>query len=176
MKKILVIGFLLLSLSVFSQHSFPKSWIGNYQGNLEIYTVDSIAMNIKMKLNIHALTKDTTYKWVITYFIKNEIDKREYELKVIDVKKGIYQIDEKNSILIDSYYKNEIFTSFFSVNDALIISTYSKNKDDTISFEIISANTKQKSISGGKKHNNEEIPEVTSYLINGRQKAILYKY
>lgn len=91
---------------------------------------------------------------------------------MVDIDRGVYQIDEKNTIVIDSYYKTGIFTSFFEVMNSYIISTYTKKKDSII-FEIIAANGKKLNITGNSKFNEEDIPEVKSYLVNGRQKAIL---
>ena len=76
--------------------------------------------------------------------------------------------------MINSYYKTGIFTRFFEVMDSFIISTYTKNKEDII-FEIIAADVKNPSITGNSKFNNEDIPEVKTFLVNGRQKAILKK-
>jgi len=165
--------FVFLSFNVFSQESFPKSWEGNYQGELQIYGVDSVAMKLKMNLDI-LKKSDSVFQWKITYNFRGKEDVRDYELLVVDKKRGVYKIDEKNSIVIDSYYKADIFTSFFEVMNSYIISTYTKEKD-SILFEIISGDGKKPTISGKSTIENEEIPEVKSYLINGRQKAILKK-
>ena len=173
MRITLFISFLFLSVSVFSQSSFPESWLGKYEGNLEIYSVDSIAMNLKMNLDIIKTEKDSVFQWVITYDFKGKEDIRSYELIVVDKQKGHYQIDEKNSIVIDAYFRNEIFTSFFSVSEVFILATYTMNKEKAIVFEIISAKTKAVSSTGGTKIDEEEIPIVAGYLVNGRQKAVL---
>ena len=153
--------------------NFPKDWIGNYKGNLQIYSVDSIAMNLEMKLNITKKT-DSVYNWTINYNFKGKEDIRAYELQILDIKKGHYIIDEKNSIKIDAFYRNKIFTSFFKVMNSFIVATYTK-ENDRIIFEIISATDKKTSITGNTKHNDEDIPEVITYFVNGRQKAILEK-
>lgn len=169
--KLIVLAFFIGSLNLFSQESFPKSWEGNFSGDLEIFGVDSVAMKLKMNLDI-SKKRDSVYQWKITYNFRGKEDIRDYELVVVDSKRGIYKIDEKNSILINSYYKTGIFTSFFEVMDSFIISTYSKVEDDIV-FEIISGDGKKTSISGNSKFKNEDIPAVTSYLVNGRQKAVL---
>lgn len=128
-------------------------------------------MKLVMKLNIAKKT-DSIYQQKITYDFKGEKDIRDYELVLVDIDRGVYQIDEKNTIVIDSYYKTGIFTSFFEVMNSYIISTYTKKKDSII-FEIIAANGKKLNITGNSKFNEEDIPEVKSYLVNGRQKAIL---
>jgi len=95
-------------------------------------------------------------------------------LKLVDAKKGHYIIDEKNTIAIDSYFKTGIFTSFFKVMDSFIVSTYTK-KEDSIIFEIISVDGKNSISTGNSEFEGKIIPEVNSYLVNGRQKAILIK-
>lgn len=175
MRYFLFISIFFFSILVFSQSNFPKSWVGNYEGNLEIYTVDSIAMNIKMQLDILPTEKDSVFQWIIMYNIKDKKDIRSYELKIVDAKAGHYQIDEKNSIIIDAYFKNEIFTSFFKVNEIFILATYTMKEEGEIVFEIISAKTKAISTTGGEKFKEEEIPNVDSYLVNGRQRAFLKK-
>jgi len=171
--KLIVIVCTLFSLNSFSQESFPKNWEGKYNGELELFGVDSIKMKLKVKLDIFQKT-DSVYQWKMTYIFRGKEDIRDYELIVVDKKKGIYKIDEKNSIVINSYLKSNIFTSFFEVSKSFIISTYTK-VNNTIEFEIISGDGKNPVISGNSNVNNEDIPEVKSYFVNGRQKAILKK-
>lgn len=170
----LIIIFLFFGVQeMIAQTSFPSSWEGSYSGELQIFGVDSIKMQLDMKLHIERKT-DSIYSWEITYIFNGNEDVRNYELHLKDKEKGYYVIDEKNSILIDSYYKSDIFTSFFKVSQSFIISTYTK-KASTIEFEIIAANENLTQTSGNAEVNGEEIPEVTSFLVNGRQKAILQK-
>jgi len=169
--KCITFVFFLLSLNLVAQETFPKSWEGNYKGELQIFGVDSVRMKLTMKLDIAQKT-DSIYQWKITYDLKGKEDIRDYELVIIDKKKGIYKIDEKNTIVIDSYYKTEIFTSFFEVMNTFIISTYTKIDMDIV-FEIVAADRNRIMISGNSKIKEEDIPEVKTYLVNGRQKAIL---
>jgi hypothetical protein len=171
----LIFSFFILFICIegLSQNTFPASWEGNYKGELQIFGVDSVTMKVEMKLDIVKKTT-SSFQWKISYNFKGNEDVRDYELKIIDAEKGMYVIDEKNSIVIESYYKMETFTSFFKVMDSFIVSTYTK-KADAIVFEIISGDENNLTISGDKKINEEEIPKVTSYLVNGRQKAILIK-
>lgn len=166
--------FMLLCNNLFSQTAFPKSWEGNYKGELQIFGVDSVKMKLLMKLDI-LQKSDSVYQFKISYDFKGKEDIRDYELKIVDAKSGKYVIDEKNTIVIDAYYKMGILTSFFEVMDSYIISTYTKMNDDLI-FEIISADGKNPTSSGNAKFESEDIPEVKSYLVNGRQKAVLIKY
>jgi len=176
MKKNTYLGLVLLLISnlCFAQNSFPKSWIGNYEGNLEIYAVDSIGMQVKMKLGIHSTEKDSVYQWIITYDFRGKEDIRSYELKLVDSQKGHYQIDEKNSIVIDSFYRNMTITSFFEVNKSVIISSYRK-EGDSIEFEIIASEVDPISKTGKEIIDGEEIPEVLSYPVTGKQRCKLKK-
>ncbi len=168
-----IIFLALLSFEGMAQSSFPNSWEGNYKGELQIFGVDSIGMKLTMLLDI-AKKSDSIYQWKITYKVNGKADIRDYELLVVNKAKGIYKIDEKNSILINSYYRMGIFTSFFEVMNTFIIATYTKNNEDII-FEIISGNNKDPLITGDTRFKEEDIPEVKAYMINGRQKAILIK-
>ncbi|HSQ45294.1 MAG TPA: hypothetical protein VLM44_00080 [Lutibacter sp.] len=170
----LCLVFLLLSSNLFSQTVFPKSWEGNYKGELQIFGVDSVRMKLMMKLDI-LQKSDSVYQFKIIYDFKGKEDKRDYELKIVDAKIGKYVIDEKNTIVIDAFFKMDILTSFFKVMDSYIISTYTKINDELI-FEIISADGKNPKSSGNAKFESEDIPDVKSYMVNGRQKAVLIKY
>lgn len=73
MRFFILIAVSLFSINTFSQTSFPESWVGKYEGNLEIYSVDSIAMNLKMNLDILKTEKDSLFQWIITYNIKGNL-------------------------------------------------------------------------------------------------------
>ncbi len=167
------VALAFISFNAISQETFPASWQGNYRGELQIYGVDSVAMNVVMQLDINKKT-DSIYQWKISYNLKDKEDIRDYDLLLVNTKNGIYKIDEKNTIVIDSYFKSNIFTSFFKVMDTFIVATYTK-KEDSIIFEIISADGKNITSTGDSEFEGETIPKVDSYMVNGRQKAILIK-
>ncbi|MEN8125068.1 MAG: hypothetical protein ABFR32_08040 [Bacteroidota bacterium] len=167
--------FFSFNSNSFAQDSFPESWVGNYKGDLSIYSVDSVRMRLNMELKIAKTTNDSIFKWTIIYDFKGKKDSRAYELIVVDKLKGIYKIDEKNSIVIDAYlHNNKVFTSFFKVSESFIIATYTKEKESLI-FEIIASKSNPVSITGNTKQGEEEIPEVETFPIDGRQKATLIK-
>ena len=172
-KSLVFILIVCNTIFLHSQSHFPDTWTGHYEGTLEIFTVDSVAMKLTMKLDVQPVVKDSVYQWKMTYIFKGNEDIRDYELKIQDAKRGKYSIDEKNSILLDGYYRNGVFSSFFKVEDSFIISEYHK-VDDVVYFDIIAATDKPIS-SGNQTVNEEAIPEVLSYPVNGRQKAVLYK-
>ena len=171
-----VFVFVFISFGVVkAQGSFPESWVGKYQGDLMIYDVDSVRMKVDMKLEILKTAKDSIFDWTLIYDLDGKKDVRAYSLKVVDHQKGHYRIDERNSIIIEGYlHNNNVFTSFFNVSNTYIIATYTK-KEDSLFFEIIAGDGEAVTITGKTKKGEEEIPEVISYLVNGRQKAVLNK-
>lgn len=169
--------FLLLVFTVSigqAQNKFTETWEGLYKGDLELYDVHDVKMIIKMELDIQKQS-DTLYQWKISYDYNGKIDVRNYHIKCIDAQKGTYVIDENNGILIDAYYKNKTLTSYFEVLEFAILTSYEKTKDDLITFDLFSMNSKKYTLSGGEINEGEEVPEVKSVLVNGRQKALLYK-
>ena len=166
--------FFFFSLEAGAQESFPESWIGNYKGELHIFGVDSVKMKVAMNLEIDKTSNDSIFNWTLIYNFNGNEDKRPYKLKVVNKNTGHYKIDEMNSIVLDGYQHTNTFTSFFGLIDSFIIATYTKNKD-VIVFEIISSKSEPVSTTGNTKFEGEDIPEVRSYLVNGRQKAFLTK-
>lgn len=161
--------------SLLAQESFPDSWIGNYKGSLEIYGIDSVKMKANMELKISATANDSIYEWYISYESNGKEDLRNYSLRLVDKKKGHYCIDEKNSIVLDSFlYNRNNLSSVFSVENNMIMVKYSFESDHII-FELWSVDQKKKSITGKGVFDGNAVPEVSSYMINGQQRAILKK-
>ena len=132
-------------------------------------------MKLEMNLDILKTAIDSIYDWTLTYDLNGNKDVRAYSLNVVNKQEGHYRIDERNSIIIDGYlHNNNVFTSFFKVSNSYIVATYTK-KENSLLFEIISGDERAAASTGNTISNGEEIPEVVSYLVNGRQKAVLRK-
>ena len=175
LRKLFFIGCLLISFFTTAQESFPQNWLGHYKGDLLIYDADSVRIKLIMELSISKTNVDSLFDWSITYDFKNKKDVRAYSLVLVDRTKGYYKIDERNSIEIDSYLHNgNILTSFYKVEESYIIASYTKI-EETIVFEIIAGKSTPISTTGNQMVNEEEIPQVDTFPVNGRQKAILVK-
>jgi hypothetical protein len=174
MLRTLLFVFLVFSSFIsFSQNDFPDSWVGNYKGELEIYGKNDVRMLVNMQLEIQPKT-DSLFTWYMIYEMNGNPDKRMYELKILDKDKGHYLIDEKNTILIDGYYHLNRFTSMFEVMGSYIVTTYTM-ENEALVFEIIAGSMKAPRVTGNQEHEGNDIPEVKTYSVNGRQKAVLYK-
>ena len=66
-------------------------------------------------MELHILPIDTSdaWSWTIFYGEDKVKGKRDYQLIPKDVEKGIYQVDEQNSILLDAYlFDGKLFERF----------------------------------------------------------------
>jgi len=173
---------LIFILSVFSitflsaqNNTFPNSYIGNWQGKLEIYGVNSINMKVDMSLDIQPTKNDSLYAWTITYFINDTLtDIRNYELIVIDHNLGLYAIDENNGIRMESYFLHHTFTTYFSVMENNLIFSYTLENENLI-IDVFFSPKNAISQTGGNTINGEDIPIVKTFEVSGRQRAILTK-
>ena len=173
LRNLLYVFLAFLPFVCFSQNDFPDSWVGNYEGSLEIYGKNEVKMLVTMQLEIQPKA-DSLYTWHLIYIMNGNADKRMYELKILDKDKGHYLIDEKNTILIDGYYHLNRFTSMFEVMGSYIVTTYTM-ENEALVFEIIAGSMKAPRVTGSQEHEGNDIPEVKTYSVNGRQKAVLYK-
>lgn len=158
--------------SVEELDSFPISWLGNWTGDLNIYSGNKLVQTVPMELELLAMDTSDNFTWAIIYGADREAGRRSYELEIVDAERGFYRIDEKNSIKMESFlYGNKLFCQF-SVMNSQILCTYEKAGEKLI-FEIISGNTEPISTTGGAMVDEEEIPEVHTFPISTMQKAVL---
>ena len=167
----ILLSILFFPALIFSQNepaSFPNDWLGEWEGKLMIYNQKGLASEIDMELHILDMDSVDRWKWVLIY--KGEkLDERKYELVAIDTKAGHYQIDEKNSILLDAYWRDQTLISRFSVDNSLLLVNYHFEKEQ-IRFEIF-AGGMTTAVQTGKEV--KEIDEIKSFPVGVMQKATL---
>lgn len=158
------IFFMIFSVS--HAQSSLEDWEGEWSGTLEIFNKDS-TKNMTVPMELHIIPKEKEGHWEYTIIYGRTEDVRKYEL--IHISDNHYQIDEKNSIILDSYYLNDRFLEVFEVGDSfLTISTALKG--GKIIYEVYSASKKSPSKTGG-----DDVFIVTSYPVGSFQRAILEK-
>jgi hypothetical protein len=162
------------NLQAIEADSFPQSWLGNWVGDLNIYKENKLVQTLPMELEMLAIDTSDNYIWAIIYGEDKTAGRRSYELEILDAEKGIYRIDEKNTIKLECYLFGNKLYSQFSVNESQLLCTYEKAGDKMI-FEIISGSTEPISTTGDKTIEEEEIPEVKTFPITIRQKAVLIR-
>lgn len=152
--------------------SFPTSWLGNWEGDLNIFKDNKIVQTIPMELEMLEIDTSNNFVWAIIYGEDKIAGRRAYELETLNASKGQYRVDEKNSIKLESYLFQNKLLSWYEVMGNQILCIYEKQGDKMI-FEIIFGNSEPVSITGDKKVDGEDIPAVRTFPIGGYQRAIL---
>lgn len=169
MRKFFLVNVLLLMFLVSSaqQLSFPQSFVGNWKGTLTWSRAEKAAQQFTMRLNIQPADSGR-FTWQIIYGDEQK-DNRPYLLMPIDAAKGHWQIDERNTIVLDGYFIGKSFTSVFAVSGSTIVSKYELTAEGLmVSFTTYA--TKSITTTGG---TSNEIPPVDSYKVIGLQQGLL---
>ena len=166
MRIILVLLLIVSSKLVFAQ-SFPKDFLGHWQGELEWFQTGK-TQKIKMQLIIDTTNTPGQYSWQIIYGEKVE-DNRPYILRPVDTALGHWVIDERDGILLDQYWIGKRFTGAFTVQNSTIVDSYwIEGKNLNVEFYSISSTPVQ--TTGG---TSEDVPAVDSYMVKSYQRGML---
>jgi len=155
---------------------FPASWTGNWSGTLEIFNAKGLVQSVPMVIEIHKIDTSSTgrYTFGLIYGSRDQ-DWRPYELVPVAPEKGLWKVDEKNSIAMESYLYGPKFLCWFTVQGNRILCTYEKTSGDTMIFEVLSGSETAVSTTGNTKQAEEDIPEVKTYPFGVFQRAVLKK-
>ena len=151
--------------------SFPESWQGHYKGQLDIYPDSKNISSFEMELRIGTADLSGHYPWTLIY---NKEDVRAYGLIALDKERGLYKIDEYNSIKIEAYYKGDHFISKFNVMGSDLLVDYEKIGED-IRIRFYVSNDEPVSQSGGEVFSKDTVPTVKAFPILVFQEALLKK-
>ncbi len=176
MKAALPFLFTLLTFTLSTAQdslSFPRSWTGNWTGELEIYNASGLIQRVFMGLNIQPTDSAGVFTWEVTYGEGEEKQVRPYSLKTIDAKRGHYATDEHNSIILDSYWVAGKLIEVFSVEGTLLITTTQQLDENTLLWEIIVSSETPVATTGNTEIDGEKIPEVKSFPVPALQRALL---
>ena len=154
---------------------FPAAWEGSWHGTLEIFNGRGKVQSVPMWVEIHKIDTSTTgrYTFGLIYGSKEQ-DDRPYELVPVAPDKGLWKIDEKNSIVMESFLYGPKFLCWFVVQGNRVLCTYELRGDELL-FEIYSGLEASVSSTGKTKQGEEEIPEVKTFPFSVFQRAVLKK-
>ena len=93
----------------------------------------------------------------------------------VEPEHGIWKVDEKNSIQMESYCFGPKLMCWFTVEGNRIACTYEKTDENTLVFEVFSGQETAVSTTGNSKQGDEEIPTVQTFPFIVFQRAILKK-
>lgn len=148
---------------------FPGAWIGNWSGELEIYSPKGKEQAVPMELRIQPIGQSGAYTWQIIYGEDKEAGLRDYVLRTENPEVGRYMIDEQNSIAMDAILIHGKLYSRFEVMGNLLLST-AELVGEELHYEIISGKLEPLTVSGGEMNEEgEEMPEVKAYPVVVRQ-------
>jgi hypothetical protein len=154
---------------VSAQTSFPQSFTGNWKGTLTWTVPGKAPQTFTMRLNIQPADSGR-YTWQIIYG-DDQKDNRPYLLTPVDTAKGHWVVDERNSIILDSYWLGNKFTGVFAVSGSTILDQYWIENGEMY-VEFVTYNSKPLAVTGG---TSKEIPAVDSYQIKSVQRGVLKK-
>ncbi len=161
--------FVLMQKITSAQTSFPQSFIGNWKGTLTWTVPGKAPQTFTMRLNVQPADSGR-YTWQIIYGDDRK-DNRPYLLIPVDTAKGHWVVDERNSIILDSYWIANRFTGVFAVGGSTIFDAYWIDAEG-LHVEFVTYNSKPLNTTGG---NSKEIPPVESYQIKSVQRGVLKK-
>jgi hypothetical protein len=159
------------------KRNFPKGWQGIWHGNLVIYSAKKVS-TVAMSVQIAPLDTSTQGRYQFSMiYVNKETDWRRYELLPVDSSIGLWQIDEKNGIAMESYLRGNKFISWFTVEGSRVLCSYELVDNETIVFEVLSGKEMPISKTGGTQtpQEPEPIPVVETFPVAVWQRAILRK-
>lgn len=145
---------------------------GIWTGELEIHDVNGLKQKLPMALDHQKTDTKGEYIWAIIYGEDTVKGRRDYLLKEVDKSQGHFQVDEKNSILLDCFLINNHLISEFEVTGNRISSDYYFEGEDLI-FQIVMSQHEAINITGDSLINEEQIPAVQSFQTKVIQRARL---
>lgn len=143
---------------------FPSGWIGAWRGPLQIEIAGKPPQTMAMELHITPL--EAPGRW--TFRIVYNGEPRDYVLLAVDAGKGLYQVDEQNSIVVDAKLVGDTLLSQFSVQDNFVQARYHRI-GAALEFEILMVSWKTPNKTGGA----NGVPEVQSFPLRVVQRATL---
>jgi hypothetical protein len=170
---LIVLGSAGLSGQTADTVTFPASWAGNWHGTLEIFNAKGKVQSVPMWIEIHKIDTSTTgrYTFGLVYGSKEQ-DWRPYELVPVAPDRGLWKVDEKNGIAMESFLYGPKLLCWFVVNNSRILCTYEKRGDEMY-FEVYSGLEAAVSTTGNTKQGEEDIPEVKTFPFSVFQRAVL---
>lgn len=172
LKKLFFILLLILPFNALLAQSlfFPKTWLGQWKGNLQVATNNGSVSSVEMQLILEPTKKANQYYFTIVYTNGGKDDVRNYTLVADSANPGHFTMDESNGIKINEYLFGTTLISQFVVQGQLLTAIYSFEREN-IRFRIISANAVPNGTTGGK----GDIPVVQDFEIMAYQEALLTK-
>lgn len=154
---------------------FPDDYIGNWTGELNIYTAEGLRQSIPMELGIQPIN-DSTFTYALVYGADKETGLRDYLLRKGDQGANHWVIDEQDGILLDNFYVGGILHGPFSVMGSMLYSKLER-RGAQLHYSISSGSQSSFRKSGTTTETQGEQEQITveSFKTANYQVAILTK-
>lgn len=121
---------LFFMVNTFTLHAFIEDWSGQWVGKCTAnnYNTDNHVVPYQMNLKISAVDSKTL-SWSIQYPPQPV---RQYQLKQQADIVGHYVLDEKNGILIDQFYSDNVLRELYLVNGRFFTGASIKTGDTMV--------------------------------------------
>ncbi len=154
-----------------AQQAFPQSWAGQWRGDVEVQGADF--GKFSMELVVGPTSDANTWDWKIIYDGQAGRQERPYALIVKDAAKGLYEIDERNGIVLPQRLMGNVLRSQFEVMGSRIDASYelagAGTADERIICELVSYRSDQSVTTGGK----DNVPEVKGWTPATVQRVVM---
>jgi hypothetical protein len=145
-----IIALLFISLvsPLHGQSVFPEDYLGQWEGQLLIYSGNRLVKEVTMRLLIDETASEDIFIYNMVYQGKGEEpDARNYLLIVKDLKNGVFEIDEQNSIVLPMQLFGTKLVSSFTVEGSVVHFMYELG-NNTIGVEVLSGPYEEATFTG----------------------------
>lgn len=152
---------------------FPESWAGHWKGDA-VSGVDGRMQKFTMELDVAPTEDASRFRWTLIYDGAAGRQERPYTLLMRDAAKGMYAIDEGNSIVLEARLIDGTLYTHFLVQGNRITTRQRLESDGTgarIDVEMVTTIDDKGTETG----NAQGAPAVKTWTPVSVQKAVLRK-
>lgn len=163
MKKIALL--ILISFTFYSVNfaqSFPEKCEGVWKGKMQIYNQSKNISSVDIRMTISKIDS-LSWTWKTEYISASLPVTKDYVLRIKNLEKGEFLIDEGNGIILNEQLIGNKMISVFDIKGLLLTSSY-ELIDNKLIFEVISG---RKAQSNG--------ANIESYQMKNLQRVVLTK-
>jgi len=100
--------------------TLPAAWLGDWSGPAELLAPGRPPRPFHMELHVAPLAESDRYTWTIIYGEGEQRQERPYVLIVQDAARGLYAVDEGNSIVLPQVLLGDAFYGAFEIEGATL--------------------------------------------------------
>lgn len=160
-KSLFIFLIICSAVRIQGQMHFAARCEGDWEGTMYMYRQGALIDSVVVQFKVAPAQESGTWTWKTTYRSSTRPLVKNYLLRVIDVEKGIYLIDEGDGVLLHAYQNGNKLYSVFETEGILLTSSY-ELLGKTLLFEVTSG-----------RELTDATGQVKSYSINHVQRVLL---